>query len=74
MKNIVNKIEALKEEVEIIETKKNHKFFLSEMKRIGIEKLPYSYTSLKRFIDPETMDVHYNKHYKGYVEKLNLAL
>jgi superoxide dismutase, Fe-Mn family len=44
------------------------------MKRIGIEKLPYSYSSLKSFIDPETMDVHYNKHYKGYVEKLNLAL
>lgn len=50
------------------------KYLLSEMKRIGIEKLPYSYSSLKSFIDPETMDVHYNKHYKGYVEKLNLAL
>jgi Fe-Mn family superoxide dismutase len=74
MKNLLNKIEALKEEVTLIETKKTQKFFLSEMKRIGIEKLPYSYTSLKRFIDPETMDIHYNKHYKGYVEKLNLAL
>jgi Fe-Mn family superoxide dismutase len=36
--------------------------------------LPYSYGALKRFIDPETMEVHYSKHYKGYVEKLNLAL
>jgi Fe-Mn family superoxide dismutase len=44
------------------------------MKKIGIEKLPYSYGALKRFIDPETMEVHYTKHYKGYVEKLNLAL
>lgn len=74
MKNLVNKIESLKEKVTLIETKKTQKFFISEMKRIGIEKLPYTYVSLKRFIDPETMDIHYNKHYKGYVEKLNLAL
>jgi Fe-Mn family superoxide dismutase len=74
MKNLINKIETLKEEVSSVETKKTQKFFLSEMKRIGIEKLPYPYASLKRFIDPETMSIHYNKHYKGYVEKLNLAL
>jgi Fe-Mn family superoxide dismutase len=47
---------------------------LVEMKKIGIEKLPYSYSSLSRFIDSKTMDVHYNKHYKGYVQKLNKAL
>lgn len=50
------------------------KFVLLEMKRIGIEKLPYSYSALKPFIDSETMNIHYNKHYKGYVEKLNKAL
>ena len=74
MKNLVNRMHLI--ENTLIEDKKNEnkKFFLSEMKKIGIEKLPYSYTSLKSFIDPETMDVHYNKHYKGYVEKLNLAL
>lgn len=44
------------------------------MKKIGIEKLPYSYSSLQRFIDPKTMNIHYNKHYKGYVDKLNKAL
>jgi Fe-Mn family superoxide dismutase len=44
------------------------------MKKIGIEKLPYSYSALKTFIDPETMNFHYNKHYKGYVDKLNDAL
>jgi Fe-Mn family superoxide dismutase len=44
------------------------------MKKIGIEKLPYSYSALKPFIDAETMDFHYNKHYKGYVDKLNQAL
>ena len=50
------------------------KFFIQEMKTIGIEKLPYSYSSLRRFIDPETMKFHYQKHYKGYVKKLNQAL
>lgn len=50
------------------------KQIINEMKKIGIERLPYSYSSLGRFIDPKTMNVHYNKHYKGYVEKLNAAL
>jgi Fe-Mn family superoxide dismutase len=44
------------------------------MKTIGIDKLPYGYASLRRFIDPETMKFHYQKHYKGYVKKLNSAL
>ena len=44
------------------------------MKKVKIERLPYSYSALSRFIDPETMNVHYNKHYKGYVEKLNREL
>ena len=44
------------------------------MKKIGIEKLPYAYSSLKQFIDAETMEYHYQKHYKGYVNKLNDAL
>jgi Fe-Mn family superoxide dismutase len=74
MKNLVNKIEELEGEVKKVEKDFAKKFFINEMKKIGIEKLPYSYGSLKRFIDPETMDVHYNKHYKSYVEKLNLAL
>ena len=47
---------------------------LTEMKKIGIEKLPYSYSSLSKFIDSKTMSIHYNKHYKGYVDKLNKAL
>lgn len=47
---------------------------ITEAKKIGIDKLPYGYDSLTRFIDEKTMDVHYNKHYKGYVKKLNDAL
>ena len=43
-------------------------------KRITAIKLPYSYSSLGKFIDKETMNVHYNQHYKGYLKKLNYAL
>lgn len=74
MKNLVNRIEQLEEEIVKKEKDFSEKFFITEMKKIGIEKLPYAKTALKKFIDPETMDYHYNKHYKGYVEKLNLAL
>jgi Fe-Mn family superoxide dismutase len=74
MKNIVNRIEKIEEEVRKSEKELSKKFLLSEMKKIGIEKLPYSYNAIKQFIDAETMNVHYNKHYKTYVEKLNIAL
>ena len=47
---------------------------ITEMKKIGIERLPYSYSAVERFIDKETMNVHYNKHYKGYVDKLNKVI
>ena len=47
---------------------------LNEIKNISIEKLPYEFNDLKVFIDSETMKTHYTKHYKGYVEKLNLEL
>jgi Fe-Mn family superoxide dismutase len=74
----MNKIEQKILQLEIqIREKQLHtekELLLIEMKKIGIEKLPYSYSSLKPFIDSETMNVHYNKHYKGYVEKLNDAL
>ena len=74
MKKIQEKIQKLEKQIvnEKVETGK--KVLISEMKKIGIEKLPYSYSALKNFIDPETMNVHYNKHYKGYVDKLNNAL
>ena len=63
-----NKLNLLSEKINTSE------FLLLEMKKIGIEKLPYSQSSLKRFIDSKTMDVHYNGHYKTYVKKLNDAL
>ena len=74
MKKTEEKIQQL--ELQILENhvKKEKELLITEMKKIGIEKLPYSYSALKQFIDPETMSFHYNKHYKGYVDKLNDAL
>ena len=37
-------------------------------------KLPYAFNALEPYIDEETMKLHYNKHYKGYVKKLNNAI
>jgi len=71
---IESKLKLLNEQILKREKENIHENFLMEMKKIGIEKLPYSYSSIKRFVDPETMNVHYNKHYKGYVKKLNDAL
>lgn len=34
-------------------------------------KVDYSFSSLQPFTSKETMEVHYNKHYKGYVNKCN---
>lgn len=74
MKKLENKIQQIKEQIVEVEKNENEQLFLNEMKKIGIEKLPYAYSSLKQFIDGETMNYHYNKHYKGYVDKLNDAL
>ena len=37
-------------------------------------KLNYSYTSLQPYIDKETMEEHFDKHFKGYTDKLNTEL
>ena len=71
MKTLEDKVKVLTENIKKEDAKRT---LLSEAKKIGIEKLPYSYSALKNFIDSETMDFHYNKHYKGYVKKLNDAL
>ncbi len=39
-----------------------------------IEQLLYSYDALQPYIDAKTMEVHYSKHYAGYVNNLNIAL
>ena len=74
MKKLEEKVKQLENQIQENNINREKEFLITEMKKIGIEKLPYSYSALKQFIDPETMDVHYNKHYKGYVDKLNAAL
>jgi Fe-Mn family superoxide dismutase len=34
-------------------------------------ELPYSFSDLEPYIDAETMEVHFNNHYLGYIDKLN---
>ena len=68
MRNLKNKIQVLEDRIRQNEQQ------LHEAKKIRAEKLPYGYSALRQFIDPETMNFHYNKHYKGYVDKLNDAL
>ena len=71
MEHIQEQVNNIEKQI-IHEQKKDQvRELLQEGKKIGIEKLPYSYSAVKRFIDSETMNVHYNKHYKGYVDKLN---
>ena len=65
------KLLILERKINFIEKESLGKNIINEMKKIGIEKLPYSYSALEKFIDSKTMNIHYNKHYKGYVEKLN---
>jgi len=74
MNKLEQKIEQLEKQITETHIQEETKLLITEMKKIGIEKLPYSYSALKGFIDAETMNFHYNKHYKGYVDKLNDAL
>tara|TARA_R110000868_G_scaffold307071_4_gene568555 strand:- start:159 stop:2336 length:2178 start_codon:yes stop_codon:yes gene_type:complete len=73
-KGIKKRLGIINEQLLLIEKGGVRENLILEMKKIGIEKLPYSYSSLSKFIDSKTMDIHYNKHYKGYVKKLNDAL
>lgn len=39
-----------------------------------LQKLPYAYDALEPNIDAKTMEIHHDKHYKGYTDKLNAAI
>jgi Fe-Mn family superoxide dismutase len=71
-KPFLKKIEEV--ELKLNEDLVSQKNIISEIKKISIEKLQYDFNDLETFIDSETMKTHYNKHYKGYVEKLNVEL
>lgn len=72
--NLERKLSIINEQILITEKENTKNEILLEMKRIGVEKLPYAYSAMQKFIDSETMNIHYNKHYKGYVKKLNKFL
>ncbi len=36
--------------------------------------LPYAYNALEPYIDAATMEIHYSKHHKAYVDNLNKAV
>lgn len=40
----------------------------------NLEPLGYEFDALEPYIDAETMKIHYSKHHKAYVDKLNAAL
>jgi len=39
-----------------------------------LQKLPFTYDALEPHMDKETVEIHYNKHHQGYVNKLNAVL
>lgn len=43
----------------------------SKFKPFEYKELNYSYDALEPYMDKETIMLHYNKHYKNYVDKLN---
>ncbi|MDD4374564.1 MAG: superoxide dismutase [Bacteroidales bacterium] len=55
---------------------------LSEAKTLSASKivehsfnpLPYSYDALEKAIDSETMNIHYNKHFRGYYDNFLKAI
>lgn len=55
------------EKIKILE----EKIMRSRKKKFTLKKLPYSFSSLKTFVPKEIMELHYNVHYKGYLDKLN---
>lgn len=40
----------------------------------NVKKLGYGYAELEPYIDTHTSGLHYNKHYKGYLDNLNKLL
>ena len=42
--------------------------------KFTLPALPYAYDALEPSIDKLTMEIHYSKHHKAYVDNLNKAL
>ncbi|MCC6690390.1 MAG: superoxide dismutase [Bacteroidia bacterium] len=58
----------------------NSEEFIPEQKQqaeqppFDLPALPYAYEALEPYIDKQTMQIHHDKHHKGYVDNLNKAL
>jgi superoxide dismutase, Fe-Mn family len=59
-----------KAKIDAIEQASKH---LLETPAFSLPPLLYGYNALEPFIDAQTMEIHYGKHHKGYVDKLNGA-
>ena len=46
----------------------------TETGKFTLPPLPYAYDALNPYIDTQTMKLHHDKHYGGYVKNLNAAL
>lgn len=46
----------------------------AEEGNFSVMKLPYKYNDLEPYIDAETMETHYSKHYLNYTNALNKAI
>ena len=42
--------------------------------KFEMKELPFDYDALEPFLSARTVDLHYNKHHAGYLEKLDKAL
>lgn len=40
----------------------------------SLPELPYKYDALEPYIDARTMEIHFSKHHKAYVDNLNAAI
>ncbi len=47
---------------------------VNEQYPFELKSLPYDYSALEPFIDTRTMQIHYNKHLKTYINNLNNIL
>jgi Fe-Mn family superoxide dismutase len=44
------------------------------MSAYSLPDLPYGYDALEPHFDAQTMEIHHNRHHRGYVDQLNAAL
>lgn len=52
----------------------NSKNILFKIPEFTLEPLPYAYNALEPYIDKQTIEIHYQKHHKAYVNNLNKAV